>query len=209
MQKLVFGGEEKLPEPLLNAFTQKNGQKDSEGTVDSDVRWRILSGNMTSDQTRVLFSKAAAIFHDQFNPIVYSNKASHDLIPDMLFGRSYMDHYFEGMYCAILTVNSSVVSAAIFRIFGQELAELPLVATSGDCQGKGYFRLLLSCIENLLASLNVKTLVLPAADEAELMWTEKFGFEKMPCDQLKRYQRDNHLMVFGGTSMLQKPVSSC
>lgn len=32
--------------------------------------------------------------------------------------------------------SSSVVSAAIFRIFGQELAELPLVATSSDCQGK-------------------------------------------------------------------------
>lgn len=28
------------------------------------------------------------------------------------------------------------MSAGIFRIFGQEVAELPLVATSTDCQGQ-------------------------------------------------------------------------
>lgn len=32
--------------------------------------------------------------------------------------------------------STAVVSAGIFRVFGQEVAEIPLVATSNDCQGK-------------------------------------------------------------------------
>lgn len=38
------------------------------------------------------------------------------------------------MYC--LLCSESVVSAAMFRIYGAEVAELPLVATSADCQGQ-------------------------------------------------------------------------
>ena len=49
---------------------------------------------------------------------------------------------------------------------------------------QGYFQILFSCIEKLLAFLNVKSLVLPAAYEAESIWTNKFGFEKIPPDQV-------------------------
>ena len=44
--------------------------------------------------------------------------------------------------------------------------------------------MLFSCIERLLAFLNVKSLVLPAAEEAESIWTDKFGFEKMKTEQV-------------------------
>uniref|UniRef100_A0A2N9HI49 Pectinesterase n=1 Tax=Fagus sylvatica TaxID=28930 RepID=A0A2N9HI49_FAGSY len=117
---------------------------------------------------------------------------------------------FGGMYCAILMVNSSVVSAGILRVFGREVAELPLVATSNGHHGKGYFQILFSCIERLLAFLNVKNLVLPAAEEAVAIWTDKFGFEKMKPDQLIKYRRSCCQMVtFKGTSMLQKMVPQC
>lgn len=49
---------------------------------------------------------------------------------------------------------------------------------------QGYFQVLFSCIERLLAFLNVKWLVLPAAHEAESIWTQKFGFERMPVEQV-------------------------
>lgn len=113
-----------------------------------------------------------------------------------------MNHHF---------YSSAVVSAAIVRVFGEEVAELPLVATRSDCQGKvgllmepnrislfllsfcflhrsmiynflllqGYFQALFACIEDLLSSLNIKDLVLPAADEAESLWKTRFGFEKL------------------------------
>lgn len=49
---------------------------------------------------------------------------------------------------------------------------------------KGYFQILYSCIEKLLAFLNIKSFVLPATDEARSIWTEKFGFNKIPEEQV-------------------------
>lgn len=49
---------------------------------------------------------------------------------------------------------------------------------------QGYFQTLFSCIEKLLAFLNVKNFVLPATDEATSIWTEKFGFRKIPKEQV-------------------------
>uniref|UniRef100_A0A5B6ZWC6 PHD-type domain-containing protein n=1 Tax=Davidia involucrata TaxID=16924 RepID=A0A5B6ZWC6_DAVIN len=206
LQKLVVYGEEKLPDSLLNVIKKKHLETSSESSANLDIRWRLLSGKMASDETRVLLSKAVAIFHDRFDPIADSSTSRLDLIPHMVYGRNWRDQEFGGMFCAILTVNSSVVCAGIIRVFGQEVAELPLVATSSDCQGQGYFQSLFSCIENLLQSLNVRNLVLPAADEAESLWKNKFGFVKISEDELKMYRKDYQMMVFQGTSMLHKSV---
>lgn len=43
--------------------------------------------------------------------------------------------FFIKIYKIIKMCSSTVVSAGIFRIFGEEVAELPLVATSSECQG--------------------------------------------------------------------------
>ncbi|KAL6976381.1 hypothetical protein U1Q18_025167 [Sarracenia purpurea var. burkii] len=207
LQNLVVSGEEKLPESLLNVIKKKLEEKSSGSSADLDIRWRLLSGKTAFNETRVMLSKAVSIFHDRFDPIADSNTGRVDLIPHMVYGRNVRDQEFGGMYCAILSVNSTVVSAGIFRIFGQEVAELPLVATSTDYQGQGYFQVLFSCIENLLACLNVRNLVLPAADEAESIWTSRFGFKKIPENELMKYRKDYQIMIFQGTSMLHKSVS--
>ncbi|XP_062089170.1 uncharacterized protein LOC133795730 [Humulus lupulus] len=80
-------------------------------------------------------SRSAAIFRECFDPIVA--RSGRDLIPVMVYG-------------------SIVVSAGLLRIFGREVAELPIVATTREHQGKGYFQVLFSCIEKLLVSLNVE-----------------------------------------------------
>ncbi|KAI8015688.1 Increased DNA methylation 1 [Camellia lanceoleosa] len=93
-----------------------------------------------------------------------------DLLPPLIyltFVRNIFRQEFGGMYCVVLIVKSVVVSVGLLRIFGREVAELPLVATCRENQGKGYFQALFSCIESLLYSLNVENLVLPAAEEAE------------------------------------------
>lgn len=208
---------------------------------------------------------------------------------------------FGGMYCAIVTLkwgsfltvfiatlctdkvtcfdmyylicSESVVSAAMFRIYGAEVAELPLVATRADCQGQvslvllstrcldvwmcgmsdcdlfffwllqGYFQTLFSCIERFLAFLNVKILLLPAADEAASIWKNKFGFQNLNqsevCKHLNQiwfsnisdhifigmisfyshlhlahlqifeYRKRFPILIFHGTSVLQKSVPKC
>ncbi|KAK3175548.1 hypothetical protein Dsin_033196 [Dipteronia sinensis] len=209
LQKLIGRGEEKLPDACMNVIKKKREEVDACSAADVDVRWRVLKGKKvdTSDcgGLRTLLSKAVTIFHDCFDPIIESVSKT-DLIPSMVYGRSLKTQDFHGMYCAILTVNQVVVSAGIFRIFGQEVAELPLVATSKDSQGKGYFQSLFSCIEKLLGFLHVKTLVLPSASEAESIWTNKFGFNKMAEEELNKFRNDYPLIIFQGTSMLQKKV---
>ncbi|KAF6147103.1 hypothetical protein GIB67_036822 [Kingdonia uniflora] len=79
---------------------------------------------------------------------------------------------------------SCVVSTGIIRISGVEVAEIPIVATINDCQGKGYFQALFACMEIFLGFLNVRNIVLPAADEVGLIWTDKFGFNRMTHEQL-------------------------
>lgn len=172
---------------------------------DNDVRWRLLSGKTCPPDAKLLLSEAVTIFHESFDPIVDA-VTGRDLIPSMVYGREVRDQDFGGMYCAVLTVNSSVVSAGILRVLGCEVAELPLVATSRDSQGLGYFQSLFSCIEKLLGSLKVKHFVLPSADEAKSIWTKKFGFSKITPDQFREYAKGAHPMVFQGTSLLYKPV---
>lgn len=133
---------------------------------------------------------------------------------------------------------SVVVSAALLRIFGREVAELPLVATSKEYQGKvsiwswlrlfswklcffllllkslfcrnwvsdwvisilvtfiiiffwllfqGYFLALFSRIEKLLCALEVKNLVLPAAEKAKYMWVNRLGFRDVSQERVSKH----------------------
>ncbi|XP_057456312.1 uncharacterized protein LOC130747392 isoform X2 [Lotus japonicus] len=205
---LVACGEKNIPDSFQSLIKKKHEEKGLDTGVDLDIKWRVLNWKLApGEETRPLLSKAVAIFHERFDPIVDSS-SGRDFIPTMLYGRNIRGQDFGGMYCAVLTVNQVVVSAGVFRVFGPEIAELPLVATTAEYQGQGYFQCLFSCIEGLLGSLNVKNLVLPAAEEAESIWTGKFGFTKLGQDEIKNYKKFYHMMVFQGTSLLQKPVSA-
>ncbi|XP_057955697.1 uncharacterized protein LOC131149343 [Malania oleifera] len=208
LEKLVARGEEELSDSLFNVIKKKHEEKGREVSANLDIKWRIFRGKMATSETRAFLSRAVAIFHEQFDPILEVG-TNRDFIPNMVYGRNMRDLDLGNMLCAVLTVNSLVVSAGLFRIFGLEVAELPLVATFKDHEGLGYFQCLFSCIEGLLASLNVKKLVLPAADEAESIWTKRFGFYKLPLDELHRYRKNHPMMTFQGTSMLQKLVPKC
>ncbi|XP_065016062.1 uncharacterized protein LOC135643253 isoform X1 [Musa acuminata AAA Group] len=212
LQEFLFRGTQPLPELNTDIIKKKLENKGVNGDADVDIRWRLLSGKTDTADSKLLLSRAVAIFHESFDPIIEAT-TGRDLIPSMVYGRTVRDQDFGGMFCAVLTVGSSVVSAGILRVLGSEIAELPLVATSREHQGQGYFQSLFSCIERLLGSLNVKHFLLPAADEAESIWTKKFGFTKITLDQLHQFLNGARTTVFEGTSMLHKsipaiPVSS-
>ncbi|KAG5253247.1 Autoimmune regulator [Salix suchowensis] len=200
---------EKLPDSLLNDIKKKHEEQGLNISNNIDVRWTLLSGKINSPENKLLLSRALSIFQECFDPIVDSTNGR-DLIPLMVYGKNSKGQDYGGMYCAVLTVNSCIISAGILRVFGEEVAELPLVATRNGDHGKGYFQLLFSCIEKVLAFLNVQNLVLPAAEEAESIWIEKFGFQKIKPEQLSKYRKKCCQMVrFEGTSMLQKAIPTC
>lgn len=210
LKNLVKREPQMLPDTLMDLTRKKQMESGLDGVTDFDVKWRLLNGNIVSRETKSLLSEVVGIFHECFDPIIDAQSGK-DFIPSMVYGDGDIrGQDFGGMYSVVLTVNSAVVSAGILRIFGQDMAELPLVATSKCNQGKGYFQILFSCIEKLLISLNVKRIVLPSADEAEAIWINKFGFAKLSPQQLANYRKTcSAMMIFKGTSMLEKEIPEC
>ncbi|KAF5799354.1 putative histone acetyltransferase chromatin regulator PHD family [Helianthus annuus] len=204
IQDVVVNGAAVVSGSILSAINKKHIEKGGVSGSPNEIRWRMLSGKSRYPEHLPLLSSAAAIFRECFDPIVA--KSGRDLIPVMVYGRNISGQEFGGIYCVVLMAGPIVVSAGLLRVFGREVAELPLVATSRQHQGKGYFRALFFCIEELLLSLGVELLVLPAAEEAESIWTKKLGFRKMSDERYSQYSRDIQLTIFKGTSMLEKEL---
>ncbi|KAI3799462.1 hypothetical protein L1987_34760 [Smallanthus sonchifolius] len=204
IQDVVVNGATVISGSIMSTINKKHIEKGIASGAPNEIRWRMLSGKSRYPEHLPLLSRAAAIFRECFDPIVA--KSGRDLIPVMVYGRNISGQEFGGIYCVVLMVGSIVVSAGLLRIFGQEVAELPLVATARQHQGKGYFQALFFCIEELLLSLGVELLVLPAAEEAESIWTKKLGFRKMSDERYSQYSRDIQLTIFKGTSMLEKEL---
>ncbi|KAL3531841.1 hypothetical protein ACH5RR_005362 [Cinchona calisaya] len=204
LQNFVLNGPQLVPSSVSAKINKKHEEKGLIDVAAGDIQWRILSGRSRYPKHLPLLSRAVAIFRECFDPIV--SKSGRDLIPLMVYGRNISGQEFGGMYCVVLIVKSVVVSAGLLRICGREVAELPLVATGREHQGKGYFLALFACIERLLFSMDVKNLVLPAAEEAESIWTKKLGFRKMSHAVVSRYTRELQFTVFKGTTMLEKEV---
>ncbi|XP_057526493.1 uncharacterized protein LOC130805725 [Amaranthus tricolor] len=207
LKELMKEGEKTLPDYLIDRLKKKLIEKGSSG-VHLDVRWRVLNGKKSYvDEIRAQLAKAVSVFHEQFDPICYG-ELKQDLIPHMVYGRNLKDKELRGMCCAVISVDSKIVSSAVFRVFGKEVVEVPLVATSKNSEGKGYFQCLYSCMETLFEELGVKKILLPAAEETTSLWMNKFGFNEIPkvefADLSKRYT----VMNFDGTSMLHKLVPS-
>ncbi|KAG0497747.1 hypothetical protein HPP92_002438 [Vanilla planifolia] len=206
LQDVTRDGAQALPGLANGIIKLKDNGKISNENAGVDLKWRLFRGKTASASDKLLLSKAVSVLHESFDPIIGGKKGA-DLVTQMVFGRwwQYMD--FQGMYCAILTVDSSVVSVGILRILGSEAAEIPLVATRKESQGQGYFGALFTCMGKLLASLNVKHLVLPATAEAEPMWTNKFGFKKISIDQLHELVRGIKIVNFEGTTLLHRNMA--
>ncbi|GAB2258217.1 hypothetical protein Droror1_Dr00014377 [Drosera rotundifolia] len=197
-------GAEFPPSSAVEAMNKKLAEKGLCGVAENNVQWLLISGKNHVATDRPLLSMAVSIFRECFSPIV--TNSGRDLIPVMVYGRNISGQDFENMYTIVLIVNSVVVSAALLRVFSSEVAELPMVATSKENQGKGFFLVLFSCIQRFLCSLKVQNLVLPAAEEAKSIWTNKFGFRAMSREQLSKYTSVLTLTGFQGTYWLEKAL---
>ncbi|XP_051148685.1 uncharacterized protein LOC127263618 [Andrographis paniculata] len=204
LQNKSSSAPEAIPSSASAILYKRNPTMGLNGESKNEIEWCVVNGKKRFMGHLKLLSRAAQIFRECFDPIIASS--GRDLIPVMVYGRNISGQEFSGMYTVVLIVRSIVVSAALLRIFGQEIAEIPLVATGRNYQGNGYFRVLFSCIEWFLSSLGVKHLALPAAEEAESMWMNKLGFAKMSHEQMLKYTRDYQLTMFKGTNLLGREV---
>ena len=94
------------------------------------------------------------------------------------------------------------VCAAVFRVFGPQMAEVPLVATRLEARRQGHARVLMDAFESYFASLGVAAICLPSAQETIVTWTEGFGFLHMTEERLAATRSELHVLVFPGMTHL-------
>ncbi|KAL2328537.1 hypothetical protein Fmac_021964 [Flemingia macrophylla] len=153
LASLVARGEENVQDSLKNVIRKKCYDKVLKNKDDFDIKWRVLNWKLDESDENEKFLSKVVAIFHERFDPIVHPTTGVDFISSMIFGQT-------------------IISAGIFRVLGLEVAELPLVATTTDYQGQG-----------LLGSLKVKHLVLPAADEAESLWTSKFGFTKLDQEE--------------------------
>ncbi|KAL1372190.1 hypothetical protein AAHE18_01G186000 [Arachis hypogaea] len=158
-------GDGNLTWTLLTSLKKSTNDNDDDGTI-------------TEMESKL--NVALGIIHECFEPII-DPVFGRDIAADIMFSRySWLPRMnFTGFYTVILERNDEVISVANTRIYGQKVAEVPLVATSEQYRKQGMCRILMDQLEKLLDKLGVERLLLPAAPYLVETWTNSFGFAKM------------------------------
>ncbi|KAL4345970.1 hypothetical protein AHAS_Ahas11G0331600 [Arachis hypogaea] len=158
-------GDGNLTWTLLTSLKKSTNDNDDDGTI-------------TEMESKL--NVALGIIHECFVPII-DPVFGRDIAADIMFSRySRLPRMnFTGFYTVILERNDEVFSVANTRIYGQKLAEVPLVATRDQYRNRGMCRILMDQLEKLLVKLGVERLLLPAAPYLVETWTNSFGFAKM------------------------------
>ncbi|XP_065011232.1 uncharacterized protein LOC135640572 isoform X3 [Musa acuminata AAA Group] len=201
LRKLVNNGENFVPYWLLSVLKRNSSLGEFADDREADIHWQILSGKYVRDD--LLFHKVIGLFHEAFDPIV---EGGQDLLSAMVHAEDVAGKLLGGVYCTIITVKSVIISAGLFRVFGRNVAELPLVVTHEKYRGKGYFRVLFSLVERVLYHLEVDHLIVPASKEVQSLWKDKLGFVEMSEERLQAHLKDYPLVMFETTTMLEKAV---
>ncbi|GAV56575.1 PHD domain-containing protein, partial [Cephalotus follicularis] len=167
----------------------------------NDLTWTLVK---CTDQ-RQYYSKlnaALEVMHECFMPC---KEAGRDLVEDVIFSRpSELNRLnFKGFYTILLERRKKLISAATVRIYGKEVAEMPLIGTRVKYRGGGMCRTLMNELEKKLKELEVERLVLPAAHSVLKAWTTRFGFSQMTDSERVQFLKYTFLN-FHGTIMCQK-----
>ena len=93
------------------------------------------------------------IIQESFDPII-DEATKENLLLLMTNAEVKGEHDYTGMYTALLTHQGKPVCTAVFRAFGAQLAEVPLVATKEGFRRQGHFRVLLKACEVLLKEVS-------------------------------------------------------
>ncbi|KAF8397268.1 hypothetical protein HHK36_016178 [Tetracentron sinense] len=147
---------------------------------------------------------ALGVMHECFKPVKES-RTKRDLFEDVIFSRgSELNRLnFRGFYTVLLERKDELISVATVRIYGEKVAEMPLVGTRVQYRRLGMCRILMNELEKKLIELGVERLLLPAVPQLLHTWTTSFGFSKMTDSERLKFLGYTFLN-FQDTTMCQK-----
>ncbi|XP_071681357.1 increased DNA methylation 1-like [Lolium perenne] len=147
------------------------------------------------------------VLHECFVTLIEPQTQS-DLSHDIVFNReSWLRRLnFRGFYVVGIEKDGELITVGTLRVYGDKVAELPLVGTRFAHRRQGMCHLLMNNLEKLLSELGVERLVLPAVPELLQTWTESFGFQVM--SQSDKLEIAEHtILCFQGTTMCHKFIN--
>ncbi|KAI4318223.1 hypothetical protein L6164_026013 [Bauhinia variegata] len=147
---------------------------------------------------------ALGLMHECFETLKEPD-SKRDLIEDVLFSRwSKLKRLnFQGFYTVLLEREDELISVATLRVYGEKVAEVPLVGTRVQYRRRGMCRVLMNELEKVLKQLGVERLVLPSAHVTLDTWINYFGFTKMTNSERKQFL-DCTFLDFQQAIMCQK-----
>lgn len=152
--------------------------------------------------TRRSMREALAVLREGFDPIV-DEASGRDLAELMVLGRTTEKFDFQNMFSIVLRVKAEPVVAAVARVFGPLLVEVPLIATRRSARQQGHARVLLEGLADWLATHGVDQIMLPAHDEALDTWTHGFGFVKLETSEVDTIRQHLRMVMFPGTTLMK------
>ncbi|XP_076895519.1 increased DNA methylation 1-like [Bidens hawaiensis] len=147
---------------------------------------------------------AISVMHECFEP-VKERRTGGDVVEDVIFcRRSELRRLnFKGFYTVLLEKDDELISTAVVRVYGEKVAEIPLVGTRFQYRRRGMCHILMQELERKLKELKVERLVLPAVSSVRQTWTRSFGFSAMTeSDKFKLL--DFTFLDFQGTTMCHR-----
>ena len=169
---------------------------------------QILRGKGGSHDSARALAQAMRVLKSSFDPLRDLSTGT-DLLPLMVEASTFQDQDYRNVHTILLKSRDQPVCAAVLRVFGRHLAELPFIATKREHRRQGHCQILMGAVENLLVALGVKRLCLPAAEEVVSTWVDGFGFAEMPDEQVKADRSDMKVLMFPGARLLHKKPIAC
>uniref|UniRef100_A0A7N0ZUI5 Uncharacterized protein n=1 Tax=Kalanchoe fedtschenkoi TaxID=63787 RepID=A0A7N0ZUI5_KALFE len=147
---------------------------------------------------------ALSVMHECFEPLK-DPRTKRDIVEDVIFSRSSEHNRlnYRGFYTVLLEQNEELITVANVRIFGDKVAEVPLVGTRFQFRRLGMCRYLMNELEKKLMGLGIERLVLPAVPTVLKTWTNSFGFSPMTASERLQFLSYTFL-DFQGTTLCQK-----
>lgn len=178
------------------AWTLLRSMKKDQGLLPSSLE------DMAEHHSKL--SVAHGVMQECFVPMI-DPRTNINLLSQALYNRrsKVARLNYAGFYTILLEKGDEVISVATIRVHGARLAEMPLVGTRFQYRRQGMCRRLMHALEEMLKSIGVEKLILPAVPELLETWIGAFNFQKINLQETRELSKLS-LMTFPGTTLLQK-----
>jgi hypothetical protein len=143
-----------------------------------------------------------AILREGFDPLI-DESSGRELTEMMVLGASSENWDFQNVCAVLLCENQAPVVAAVVRVHGPLMMEVPLIATRRCARRRGHCRVLLDGLAEILVPVGLDQIALPAHNDALTTWIRGFGFQTVAPAELDTVRKHLRMVLFPATTVLK------